>query len=179
MSDAAVAPAWRERFPFTERILTWPDPRLRRLAGPVRVFDEALREAMDALEAWMRRPPGGVGIAAPQLGVPLRMVIVDCRGSRRPCANHGLLRMVNPVIESAEGEQLGREGCLSVPDWTGMVARAARVTVRWQDETGAEHRLSAKGFEARAIQHEIDHLDGVLFIDRVVNTRDLVRRPRD
>lgn len=165
--------------PPAGRILTWPDPRLRRKSAPVRVFDARLAGALDALEAWLRRPPGGVGIAAPQLGWLFRMVIVDCRASRRPCANHGLLRMVNPEIVAREGEQLGREGCLSVPDWTGVVPRAARISVRWQDERGQAREMEAEGFEARVIQHEIDHLDGVLFIDRALTTRDLVRRAPD
>ncbi len=124
----------------------------------------------------MRSGPGGVGIAAPQLGMPERMVIVDCRLGRRPCRNHGLLRLLNPEIERGEGQVLGREGCLSVPDWVGMVSRASQITVRYQDEHGQRQRLESSGFEARVIQHEVDHLDGILFIDRVVSVHDLTRR---
>ena len=120
--------------------------------------------------------PGGVGIAAPQVGENIRLIIVDCRQSQRPCQNHGLLYMANPRIVSAEGEALGREGCLSVPDWVGVVPRAKSIRVEYQDEKGVARSIEATGFEARVIQHEIDHLDGILFIDRVVSTKGLVRR---
>ncbi len=84
--------------------------------------------------------------------------------------------MINPEITACEGERTGREGCLSVPDWVGMVPRAVDVTVHYQDIAGEMHEIQTHGFEARVIQHEIDHLDGILFIDRVVSRRDLVRR---
>ncbi len=124
----------------------------------------------------MRAGVNGVGIAAPQVGDNRRLIIVDCRESQRPCKHHGLLTMVNPAIESSHGEKLGREGCLSVPDWVGMVPRAAEITVSYHDPQGVKHRITATGFEARVIQHEIDHLDGILFIDRVVSSKSLVRR---
>ena len=84
--------------------------------------------------------------------------------------------MVNPEIIDFDGEALGREGCLSVPEWVGTVSRARRIIVRYQDMKGERHELSTKAFEARVIQHEIDHLDGILFIDRIVSTKDMVRR---
>ena len=124
----------------------------------------------------MRAGPGGVGIAAPQVGENLRLVVVDCSQSLRPCKNHGLLYLANPAIESSEGETLGREGCLSVPDWVGMVPRAKNITLSFDDLNGDRQRIEAIGFEARVIQHEIDHLDGVLFIDRIVSSKGLVRR---
>lgn len=120
--------------------------------------------------------PGGVGIAAPQVGENSRLIVVDCRHSQRPCKNHGLLCMANPRIIQAEGEALGREGCLSVPDWVGVVPRAKSIRVVYDDESGESQAIDAEGFEARVIQHEIDHLDGILFIDRVVSTKELVRR---
>ena len=120
--------------------------------------------------------PGGVGIAAPQIGELQRVVVVDCTRSMRPCSNHGLLFLINPEIVDESGSVLGRAGCLSVPDWVGVVPRAKSVEVRYQDMTGASCQISSKGFEARVIQHELDHLDGVLFIDRVVSTKDLLRR---
>lgn len=129
-----------------------------------------------ALEATMRDGPGGVGIAAPQIGENSRLVVIDCRASLRPCKNHGLLYMANPKIESTSGETLGREGCLSVPDWVGMVPRAAEICLSYDDIQGIQQRITASGFEARVIQHEIDHLDGILFIDRVVSTKGLIRR---
>lgn len=124
----------------------------------------------------MRTGPGGVGIAAPQVGDNRRLMIVDCRKSLRPCKNHGPLYMVNPRIESSQGENPGREGCLSVPDWMGMVLRAAEISVHFDDRHGKRQTITASGFEARVIQHEIDHLNGILFIDRVISGKDLIRR---
>jgi peptide deformylase len=117
-----------------------------------------------------------VGIAAPQFGVLQRIVIVDCSLGLHKNKNHGRLIMVNPEIFEQDGEVLGREGCLSVPEWVGTVPRARRVTVRFQDVQGEFHEIQSKAFEARVIQHEIDHLDGILFIDKVVSTKDLIRR---
>jgi len=158
-------------------ILTLPDARLRQVAAPVEAFDSALQDVFQMLDRAMRSGPGGVGIAAPQLAIMRRMLVVDCTLARHTCCNHGLLYMVNPeIIESSQEKVLGREGCLSVPEWVGMVARAHSIRLRYQDITGAVQELDSSGFEARVIQHEIDHLDGVLFIDRVVSTGDLVRR---
>ncbi len=159
-----------------EGILVHPDPRLRQKARPVEDFGPELIERCRWLEGWMRRGPGGVGIAAPQLGWSARVVVVDCRESRRPCEHHGLLFLVNPVIHRSSGRALGREGCLSVPDWVGMVPRAREIEVAFITPEGKPATITARGFEARVIQHEVDHLDGILFIDRVVSTRDLVRR---
>ena len=157
-------------------ILTTPDERLRRKAEVVDSFGDELESLLKRLEVTMRGGPGGVGIAAPQVGENSRLIIVDCSRSLRPCKNHGLLYMVNPRIESRDGESLGREGCLSVPDWVGMVPRAKHITVRYDDTQGERQLIEATGFEARVIQHEIDHLDGVLFVDRVVSSKGLVRR---
>jgi peptide deformylase len=132
---------------------------------------------MDELEAVMRNHQGSVGIAAPQLGEGLRALVVDCSTSRYPCRNHGLLRMINPEIVSSDSREiLGREGCLSVPDWIGLVPRFSRIQVSFQDPEGERHCLKASGFEARVIQHEVDHLQGILFVDRMLSTHDLVRR---
>ncbi len=144
---------------------------------PVRKFSGDFPNRLDELEQAMRAGPGGVGIAAPQIAWPVRAVIIDCRSSRRPCRNHGLLRLINPEIELGGKQVLGREGCLSVPDWVGMVPRATEISVRYQDASGSRQQLQASGFEARVIQHEVDHLDGILFIDRVVSVHDLIRRP--
>jgi len=157
-------------------ILTQPDPRLRQKCSEMTGFNSSLFALCDELEAAMTAGPGGVGIAAPQIGELQRVVIVDCTRAMRPCKNHGLLRMVNPVIVERDGEALGREGCLSVPDWVGVVPRAKKIRVVFRNPDGEEVSLETSGFEARVIQHEIDHLDGVLFIDRVVSTKDLVRR---
>ena len=157
-------------------ILTHPDKRLRQVSSPVTDFGPNLMSELIRLEKTMRAGIGGVGIAAPQVGDNRRLIIVDCSTSRRPCKHHGLLYMINPVIESSHGEKPGREGCLSVPDWVGMVPRAAEITLSYHDPQGVKHRMTATGFEARVIQHEIDHLDGILFIDRVISSKGLVRR---
>jgi len=158
-------------------ILTLPDERLRRMAEAVTRFDSALQQTFTQLDAAMRAGPAGVGIAAPQLGIDRRMVVVDCSLARHPCRNHGLLYMANPRILDSSGEEvLGREGCLSVPDWIGTVRRAKTVRVYYQDSDANDCEIDVSGFEARVIQHEIDHLDGILFIDRVVSTQELVRR---
>jgi peptide deformylase len=100
----------------------------------------------------------GVGLAAPQVGISKRVVVVD--------VGDGLHELINPEIVRAEGQEIDSEGCLSIPGVVGEVARAALVEVKYLDRSGKECRLQAKGFLARAFQHEIDHLDGVLFIDR-------------
>ncbi|PIP02638.1 MAG: peptide deformylase [Zetaproteobacteria bacterium CG12_big_fil_rev_8_21_14_0_65_54_13] len=157
-------------------ILEHPDARLRRISSEVTGFGADLHARFVQLDAVMRAGPGGVGIAAPQIGWLERMIVVDCRESLRPCKNNGLLWMSNPLIESVEGKALGREGCLSVPDWVAMVERARTVVVSYDNIEGERLDLECTGFEARVIQHELDHLNGILFIDRVVSSRDLVRR---
>ena len=159
-----------------KKILTLPDKRLRQVSKPVEVFDGGLKVLLDEMQSAMEQGPGGVGIAAPQLGELLRVVVVDCSLGLHPCKNHGRLCMINPEITYQSGKVLGREGCLSVPEWVATVQRAKKVTVRYQDADGKQHELKATGFEARVIQHELDHLDGVLFIDRVLSVHDLVRR---
>lgn len=157
-------------------ILTLPDARLRRVSATVASFDDQLIALADVLQEAMQAGPGGVGIAAPQVGALQRLVVVDCNFAMRPCKHHGRLVMVNPEITAYDGEALGREGCLSVPEWVGTVPRAKRISVQFQDLVGDVHTIESTGFEARVIQHELDHLDGVLFIDRVVSTHDLIRR---
>ncbi len=157
-------------------LLTLPDERLRQKSQSVVKFDDELHQFVKVLEQAMLDGQGGVGIAAPQLGVFKRIVMVDCSLGLHKNKNHGRLIMVNPEIIAQDGEALGREGCLSVPEWVGIVPRARRITVRYQDLQGDLHELSTKAFEARVIQHEIDHLDGILFIDKVVSTKDLIRR---
>lgn len=157
-------------------ILTVPDERLRRPSEPVSTFDAALRDFIADLEETRRAGPAAVGIAAPQVGRLQRIVIVDVSG-KKGTPSHGHLVLVNPEIEHWEGFEMGREGCLSVPDYTGNVIRATRVRVSARDPHGGSLELEAEGFEARAIQHEMDHLDGLLFIDRLVSRRtDLFRR---
>jgi len=157
-------------------ILTLPDERLRKTSRVVENFDASLKDLFEEMEQLMLEGPGGVGIAAPQLGELLQAVIVDCSLGQRPCKNNGRLWMVNPEIITCSGEVLGREGCLSVPEWVAMVPRAKRIEVKYDDVFGQSHAFTTSAFEARVIQHELDHLKGVLFVDRVVSTHDLVRR---
>ena len=158
-------------------ILKLPDPRLKQVSQPVTVFDDALRAFIDDLEDTRRAGPAAVGIAAPQVGVFRRIVLLDCSQTRKPAPNHGHLVLVNPEITHWEGYEPGREGCLSVPDYTGNVIRATHIHLVAQDPYGEPLEFDMEGFEARAAQHEIDHLDGLLFIDRVVSRRtDLFRR---
>jgi peptide deformylase len=157
-------------------ILTYPDPRLKQVSEPVQRFDEALWSFVAALDETMRAGPGGVGIAAPQVGRFERLVIVDV-SSKPKVKSHGRLVLVNPEITTWEGFAIDREGCLSVPDLTGNVIRAERIAVDALDEFGEARHYELEGFEARAVQHEIDHLDGLLFLDRLVSRRsDLFRR---
>jgi peptide deformylase len=158
-------------------ILTYPDERLKQESQPVVAVDDALRAFIADLEQTMDAGPGGVGIAAPQVGRFERIVIVDCTRTRKPVPNHGRLYLINPEITAWEGMAVGREGCMSVPDYTGNVIRAEAVTLKALDLQGQPLELRCEGFEARAIQHEMDHLDGLLFLDRLVSRRnDLFKR---
>lgn len=155
--------------------LRYPDERLKRPAAPVARFDESLRRFLLDFEETMRANAGCVALAAPQVGRLERIAIVDV--SARPnTPNHGCLVLVNPQIVEHEGRAVAREGCLSVPHFTGNVARADRIRVRAQDAAGVARIYQCEGFEARAVQHEIDHLDGLLFLDRLVSPRDLFHR---
>jgi len=129
----------------------------------------------------MRASPGCVGIAASQVGILQRILVVDVSGHKRGSReeNHGLLVLVNPEILARGGRQMVREGCMSIPDYTANVQRAQWVLVDALDRTGKQVILEAVGFEAVAIQHEADHLDGILFLDRVSSVKtDLFRRKR-
>lgn len=152
-------------------ILTYPDTRLKQKSEPVTAVDDSLRAFIADLEATMRICSGSVGIAAPQVGCFKRIVIVDISSKPRH-PGHGRLILINPEILHHEGSTVGREGCLSVPDYTGNVERAKRIRVRALDDTGLECVYAMQGYEARAVQHELDHLDGLLFIDRLVSRRE-------
>ncbi len=157
-------------------LLTYPDPRLKQVAEPVSQFDAQLQLLVADLEETMRASPGGVGIAATQVGHLQRVVIVDV-SSKPKISHHGRLILINPEILDWEGFEIGREGCMSVPDYTGNVVRATHLQLVAQDEQGKEHKYTMEGYEARAVQHELDHLDGILFIDRLVSRRrDLFQR---
>jgi len=157
-------------------VLQYPDEQLKQVSSPVTAFDAALRNFVADLEETMRAGPGGVGIAAPQVGEFIRIVIVDV-SSKPKIKHHGRLVLINPEITHWEGMVVGREGCMSVPDFTGNVIRAERIKLLACDEFGAQHEYAMEGYEARAVQHEVDHLDGLLFLDRLVSRRkDLFER---
>lgn len=151
-------------------ILIYPDSRLKKVSRQISVVDESVKKFIFDLEETMRAGPPSVGIAAPQVGRFERIVIVDV--SVKPdTPNHGKLILINPQIKMMQGEVTGREGCLSVPDYTGNVARAETITLQALDLTGESRTYEMEEFEARAVQHEIDHLDGLLFLDRLVSRR--------
>jgi peptide deformylase len=162
-------------------ILKFPDPLLKEKSAPVDVVTPELSAVIDDLLDTMRASPGGVGISAPQIGVLKRIVTVDVsdhrRGSREE--NHGLLVLINPEILAKGGRQIIREGCMSIPDYTANIERAQWVLVDALDREGKQVILESVGFEAVAIQHEVDHLDGILFLDRVTSLKtDLFRRKK-
>jgi peptide deformylase len=154
-----------------------PDPVLSGAAAAVDPEDPAVVALADAMVARMRESPGCVGIAAPQVGHAVRLFVVDVTGARRVQSCHGLVVLANPVLVSVTGKEVRREGCLSVPDLTGDVARATEVVVQGQvPGSAATVTYEADAFEARAFQHELDHLDGLLFLDRVAGAHALFPR---
>ncbi|MDY6992519.1 MAG: peptide deformylase [Pseudomonadota bacterium] len=158
-------------------VLIYPDERLKTHSMPVVQFDDALQQFLIDLEETMRASPGGVGIAAPQVSNFQRIVIVDVSSKPKIKHHHGRLILINPEITHWSGFAMGREGCISVPDYTGNVIRAQKIQLTAQDEQGIIHDYHLQGYEARAVQHEIDHLNGLLFIDRLVSHRhDLFKR---
>ena len=145
------------------QIRHYPDPVLKVPAVPVEIFDDSLRQlAADMAETMYAAP--GVGLAAPQVGVSRRLLVIDCSARDE---GPGLLSVVNPEILESDGELFEEEGCLSVPGYYANVARNERVKVRFQDLQGESRTLEAEGLWAVAFQHEIDHLDGILFVDRL------------
>lgn len=160
------------------QVLTYPDQRLKLPSVEVVHFDRELEEFVQSLIFTMKSSPGCVGIASPQVGVHRRIVVIDTSGSkhRENKVSHGLTVLINPTIVSAEGEFTVREGCLSVPDYTGNVKRSYWIRVHAFDLKGNPVELETEGFEAVVIQHEIDHLEGKLFIERLLSPRDLFKR---
>lgn len=133
------------------------DDVLRKVCRTQMTFDERLATTLDDMAETMYKAEG-VGLAAPQIGILRRYCVVD--------VGDGIIELVNPVIESMSGEQTGEEGCLSIPDRYENVTRPMTVTVRAQDRKGNSFTITAEGFKARALCHEIDHLDGILYIDK-------------
>jgi peptide deformylase len=141
-------------------IRLYPDPALKQVAAPAQAaeIDAVAGDLIDT----MRSRERCVGLAAPQIGALVRITVVDVSGHPKAETSNGLLVLANPRITVAEGSEVAREGCLSLPDVTANVRRATRIVVEHTDGC-----VECLGFEARAVQHELDHLDGVLFLDRV------------
>ena len=180
-----------------KKILKFPEPLLREVSTPVASVGDNEREVVRDLLDTMTASPG-VGLAAPQIGVLRRIAVVDvtrhktttktkeAASPRAPAPNakdpkadtktHGLLVLINPVIVESSGKKTMREGCLSVPEYLADITRAKRITVTALDRDGKELTIKTSGFEAVAIQHELDHLDGILFIDRITSIRGLLKR---
>jgi peptide deformylase len=157
-------------------ILRYGADVLHHPAAPVDAITPDIERLIDDMVATMYAAPG-IGLAAPQVGVPLRVIVVDLSVGRDP---NGLITLVNPQFVETEGTQLEEEGCLSVPGFDANVLRPARVVLRGFDRTGATVTREGTGLLARAFQHEMDHLDGTLFVDRLrgIKRELIVRRIR-
>ena len=153
-------------------VLRYPHPVLKKLCHRVQKIDHSIHDLIQDLVDTMHDGPGSVGVAAPQIGVTLRVCVVDVSKNRHGKENnHGLLRMINPEITACNGAAIMREGCMSVPDYTGDVERFTEISVQFSEPDSTLRKIVASGFEAVAIQHEMDHLDGILFLDRVISIK--------
>jgi peptide deformylase len=152
------------------KIYGFEHPTLREKAKKVSKVDASVVKLIDDLAATMLAAPGA-GLAAPQIGVPLRVFVVKGEENQ-------VIGLVNPELVKGEGVQVGYEGCLSYPGWVGEVARYEDVVLKGRNRHGKEVRIKATGFTARAYQHELDHLDGILFIDRLTSL-DTLRKLED
>ncbi len=160
-------------------ILKFPDERLRQKCLPVAKIDSRVKDFIEDLKIAMYTNKGCVGIAAPQVGNMSRIVVVDVTGHKKAEQSRGLMVLINPVLLIREGSVTNREGCLSVPDYTGNVERYWGTRFQYVDTDGYDRLLETSGFEAVVVQHEVDHLDGVLFLDRIKNAkRDLFERKK-
>ncbi|WP_029519966.1 MULTISPECIES: peptide deformylase [unclassified Persephonella] len=159
-------------------ILRYPDERLKKPSIEVVDFGKEFKEFVDKLLYTMKNSPAGVGIAAPQVNKHIKTIIVDASEYKHKHnkLNHGLMILSNPRIIAHDGEIVIREGCLSVPDYTGNVKRHYWIKVEAEDINGNTITFDTEGFEAVVIQHEMDHLIGKLFIDRVASPKDIFKR---
>lgn len=140
------------------------EPVLREVSAPVKAFNAELAALLDDMKDTLYAE-NGAGLAAPQIGVSKRVVVID--------AGEGYIELVNPVIVASKGEQTGPEGCLSVKGKQGTVTRPNKVKVEYRDRSGKKHKLTAEEFFARAVCHELDHLDGILYTDKASEIYDL------
>ena len=154
-------------------IITIPDPVLRKVAAPITEITDGVRQLLTDMAETMYDAPG-IGLAAPQISISQRLIVMDCGKDETP----ELFKMINPeIISRSEELAVLEEGCLSIPDQTADVERPASVEVKYTDIAGREQRLTCEGLLAACVQHEVDHLDGVLFIDHISRLkRDMIVR---
>lgn len=157
-------------------VVRYPERVLKRPAEPVGEVGEAARRLAADLVETMQASPATVGLAAPQVGESVRAFVLDVSGHPKAATSHGLVVLFDPEVMEAHEPEVMREGCLSVPDLTADVRRARRVVLRGLGLDGRERVYQLEGFEARAAQHEVDHLDGLLILDRVSSDSDLFPR---
>jgi len=156
------------------KILTAEHKVLHQKAKKIKQVDVATQKLIDDLLESMRAA-NGLGLAAPQIGVGLRAFVIEMPEDKNDPHAGAQVILVNPEILKSEGEQIGEEGCLSIPGYVGVVRRALKVTVKGLNRKGKEVRVKGEGLLARALQHEIDHLDGILYTDRLEKPEDLMR----
>jgi peptide deformylase len=160
-------------------IIIYPDPCLKKPAERIGKIDESVLSIIQDLSDTLNVFSHTVGIASPQIGVSSRIIVIDASKNKKCDNHHGKTVLINPEIDSHNGIIQFREGCLSIPDFTGNVNRAKEVTVHYYDTSFNKQLIKAVNFEAVVLQHEIDHLNGILFLDRIISKRtDLFRRKR-
>jgi len=157
-------------------IVRYPEHSLKQPSEPFTGSPEEAAALIGDLLETMRASPATVGPAAPQIGVGIRAFVLDVSGHRRASSSQGLVALLDPVLVSGEGADTVREGCLSVPDLTANVRRATRIEIEGRTADGERKRYEMEGFEARAALHELDHLDGLLILDRVGSAGDIFAR---
>ncbi|NWF77655.1 MAG: peptide deformylase [Chloroflexi bacterium] len=150
------------------QIRTLPDPVLRQKAKTVRRIDDSIQKLIDDMIDTLRADPNRAGLAATQVGVPLRIAVIEV-------PEHELITLINPEIIKKEGERIVQEGCLSIPGCYGEIKRAVTVKVKAKDRYGKEFRLKAEGLLAQALEQEIEHLDGILYIDHLESPEKLFK----
>jgi peptide deformylase len=151
-------------------IVEYPDKRLRQISKKVKVFDKKLHDILDAMYPIMMKT-NGIGLAAIQVAQPIRALILNIPDEEGEQEKENLLEIINPVITEKNGDTLYQEGCLSVPKFYEEVKRFESVSVNYQDRNGNTHSLNSDGLLSIALQHEVDHLEGILFIDKLSYTR--------
>lgn len=157
-------------------ICKYPDPVLRQKTESVKSIDSSIQQLIDDMVDTMHAAPG-VGLAANQVGVPLRIAVIDLSSQEGKKRRHELIVLINPEMIAEAGSIIEEEGCLSIPEFTEKVKRASKVRVRAQGRDGKPFEIEAEGLLAKALQHEMDHLNGLLFIDRLSSLKkDIFRR---